>query len=72
MKRTNLVLDRVLLEEAVRATGEKTYSGAVNRALKEVVRLARARRIFEFVGTGIWQGDLGEMRGDRPPRSRHR
>jgi len=30
MKRTNLVLDEHLLEEAVKLSGERTYSGAVS------------------------------------------
>ena len=38
MKRTNLVLDEHLLEEAVRVLGVKTYSAAVNKALEEVIR----------------------------------
>jgi Arc/MetJ family transcription regulator len=71
MKRTNLVLDPDLLKEATRVSGSKTYSGAVNFALKEVVRLARVRRIFDFQGTGVWDGKLSEMRGDRPRHSRH-
>ena len=65
MKRTNLVLDENLLEEAARLFGEKTYSGTVNRALQETIRLAKLRQIKDFFGSGIWEGDLSEMRGDR-------
>jgi Arc/MetJ family transcription regulator len=65
MKRTNLVLREDLLEEATRLSGEKTYSRAVERALEEFVRRARARRILELRGSGVWEGDLSEMRGDR-------
>ena len=73
MKRTNLVLDEHLLEEATRLSGEKTYSRAVERALEEFVRRATARRILELRGSGLWEGDLAEMRGDRPaPRRRRR
>jgi Arc/MetJ family transcription regulator len=64
MKRTNLVLDERLLEEAVRISGERTYSRAVERALDEFVRRARARKILELAGSGLWEGDLGAMRGD--------
>ena len=64
MKRTNLVLDGEILEEALRLSGERTYSAAVDMALKEFVRRARAERILELAGSGLWQGDLGEMRGD--------
>ena len=66
MKRTNLVLDENLLEEATRLGGERTYSGAVTRALEDYVRRIKARRILTLAGSGLWEGDLGEMRGDRP------
>jgi Arc/MetJ family transcription regulator len=72
MKRTNLVLDGDLLEEATRLSGEKTYSRAVGRALEDFVRRARARRILDLRGTGAWEGDLARMRGDAPARSRRR
>jgi Arc/MetJ family transcription regulator len=68
MKRTNLVLDEALLEEATRLSGSKTWSGAVDAALRDFVRRAKARRILELRGQGAWEGDLGEMRGDRPSR----
>ena len=66
MKRTNLVLDEALLEEATRLSGEKTYSAAVQLALRELVRRARSRQILELRGHGSWEGDLAEMREDRP------
>jgi Arc/MetJ family transcription regulator len=74
MKRTNLVLREDLLEEATRLSGEKTYSRAVERALEEFVRRARARQILELRGSGLWEGDLAEMRGDarRVRRARRR
>ena len=65
MKRTNLVLDEQILEEATRLAGGRTYSGTVNMALRDFVRRARARRILELAGSGLWQGELGEMRQDR-------
>jgi Arc/MetJ family transcription regulator len=69
MKRTNLVLDETLLEEATRWSGEKTYSAAVTRALEDFVRRAKSRRILELRGTGSWEGDLPTMRGDRRRRA---
>ncbi len=70
MKRTNLVLDENLLEEAVRLSGERTYSRAVERALEDFVRRVRAGRILELSGSGLWEGDLEEMRRDRRGRRR--
>jgi len=73
MKRTNLVLDRKLLEEALRLSGERTYSRAVERALTEFVLKVRARRILDLAGSGLWEGNLSEVRqdwvvGERKPR----
>jgi len=68
MKRTNLVLDEQLLEEAVRVSGQRTYSAAVQMALADFVRRARAGRILELADSGLWEGDLSEMRGDAAPR----
>ena len=73
MKRTNLVLDAQLLEEALRLSGERTYSGAVGAALRDFVRRAKARQILDLAGSGLWEGDLSEMRDDsraRPGRAR--
>lgn len=76
MKRTNLVLDEALLEEAVRVSGERTYSRTVERALEEFVRRAKARQILDLAGSGAWRGDLSVMREDRPsyesPRRKRR
>ena len=66
--RKNLVLDERRLEEAVRLSGERTYSGVVRRALDDYVRRIRARRVLTLGGTGLWEGDLAEMRRDRPRR----
>ena len=66
MKRTNLVLDETLLEEALRLSGERTYSATVGRALSEFVRRIKSRQILELGGSGLWEGDLAEMREDRP------
>jgi Arc/MetJ family transcription regulator len=70
MKRTNLVLDERLLEEAVRVSGERTYSAAVARALEDYVRRARAGRILELAGSGLWEGNLAAMRRDTAGRRR--
>ena len=63
------MLDEDLLKEATRLAGGKTYSGTVNLALRDFVRRARARRILELAGSGLWDADLAEMRADAP-RSR--
>ena len=68
MVRTNLVLDRELLEQATRALGVKTYSAAVNTALAEALRVRKIQGLSRFFGQGLWEGDLSAMREDRPRR----
>ncbi|HEY3353570.1 MAG TPA: type II toxin-antitoxin system VapB family antitoxin [Polyangia bacterium] len=72
MKRTNLVLDEQLLQEATRLTGAKTWSAAVTCALEELVRRRRARGILELRGSGAWEGDLPTIRDDGAPARRRR
>jgi hypothetical protein len=72
MKRTNLVLQTDLLEEATRLSGERTYSAAVNRALEDFVKRAKARQILQLAGSGLWVDNLEAMRNDRVSNRRRR
>jgi metal-responsive CopG/Arc/MetJ family transcriptional regulator len=72
MKRTKLVLDEQLLEELTRVSGERTYSRAVTKAMEDYLRRHRAGRIFELAGSGLWEGNLSEMRGDAAATGRPR
>lgn len=68
MKRTNLVLDEQVLEEATRELGLKTYSATVNYALKEMLRIRKVEGLAEFFGKNLWRGNLSKMREDRTVR----
>jgi hypothetical protein len=59
------VLNGELLEEATRLSGERTYSRTVERALEDFVRRAKAKRILELAGSGLWEGNLAVVREDR-------
>ena len=72
MKRTNLVLREELLLEAVKISGERTYSRAVERALEDFVNRAKARGILDLAGSGLWDGNLSTTRRDRPKSVRHK
>jgi Arc/MetJ family transcription regulator len=72
MKRTNLVLRDELLEEATALSGAKTYSAAVGMALEDFVDRLKARQILKLRGSGLWEGDLSTMRGDRLAGARRR
>jgi hypothetical protein len=66
MKRTNVVLDEHLLEEAVRVSGERTYARTIERALEELIRRSKAAGIDQLAGSGLWVGHLSDMRADSP------
>ncbi|MEO5762296.1 MAG: type II toxin-antitoxin system VapB family antitoxin [Vicinamibacteria bacterium] len=72
MKRTNLVLDEKLLEEATRLSAQRTYSKTVDLALSEFVRRARAGKILNLAGSGLWEGDLAAMRRESKPKTGRR
>jgi Arc/MetJ family transcription regulator len=71
MKRTNLVLDPALLNQATRVLGLKTYSATVNLALAEVLRVRKIQSLPQFFGRGLWEGNLAEMREDAVESSIH-
>ncbi|MES0488904.1 MAG: type II toxin-antitoxin system VapB family antitoxin [Leptospirales bacterium] len=70
MKRTNLVLDEHLLDEAKTISTQATYSAVVNEALDEYCRLRRVKDIYALQGSGIWEGNLSEMRRDYGARDK--
>lgn len=72
MKRTNLVLDEALLEEATRLSAQRTYSKTVDLALLEFVRRARAGKILTLAASGLWEGDLSVVRRDSPKQPKGR
>jgi Arc/MetJ family transcription regulator len=67
MKRTNLMLDEDVMEEAVQVMGVKTYSAAVNQALTEAIQRRKIRGLKSYFGQGLWTGNLSEMREDGVP-----
>jgi hypothetical protein len=66
------VLDEHLLNEATQVLAARTYSAAVNTALAEVIRMRKLQSIPRYFDSGIWDGDLAQMREDRPSRKRRR
>lgn len=60
--RTNIVLDKQLLEAALQATGMKTRRQLIEYALRELVRHKQQRKLLNLKGTIQWEGDLQAMR----------
>lgn len=63
--RTNLTIDRKLLDEALATLGLKTYSAVVELALVEILKKKKTEKILKFQGSGIWEGNLEQMRKTR-------
>ncbi len=62
MAHTNIDLDESLITEAMRLTKAKTKKEVVHLGLRELIRLARLRKVREHRGKFHWHGDLEKMR----------
>jgi Arc/MetJ family transcription regulator len=51
---TNLDIDPVLLDKALRVSGEQTKKAAVTKALQEFIARREQRRIVDLFGTLEW------------------
>jgi hypothetical protein len=47
MKRLNIVVDKDLLEKTMQVSGERTYAGAITKAMKELVRVSDLKSAIE-------------------------
>ena len=65
MKRTNVVLDERLVDEAKKASGRKTTRAVLDHALRELVRRNRLSDFRRLRGRIHWEGDLEELRTAR-------
>ena len=65
MARTNIVLDDKLIRKARKLTGLKTKREIVDKALELLVRSESRKGILAYFGSGIWEGDLQQMRRNR-------
>ena len=63
--RTNIVLDRKLVEEAKVLTGIKTTRGVVDKALHVFVQLRQQAAVRQLRGKLHWEGDLDASRTGR-------
>lgn len=61
--RTNIEIDSELMAQVMRLTGARTKREAVDRALRETLRLRQQETLLQLWGRG-WDGDLSAMRTD--------
>ncbi|MCP9799895.1 type II toxin-antitoxin system VapB family antitoxin [Synechococcus sp. RedBA-s] len=65
--RTNIVIDDLLMRDAMQASEARTKREAVEIGLRTLVRLEQQKRIQAFRGRLSWKGDLENLRQDLPP-----
>ena len=63
--RTNIELDDALVKKAMKITRVTTKKALINIALEELIKSNSRKGILEFIDSGIWEGDLKEMRATR-------
>ena len=66
--RTNIDIDDSILEEAMAATGLPTKRATVEAALRQLVTAHRRREAIRAMQGIGWDGDLDDMRRDKPHR----
>jgi Arc/MetJ family transcription regulator len=63
--RTNVELDDTLVRKAMDLTKISTKKALINKALEELIRANIRRGMLKFKNSGIWEGNLDEMRATR-------
>jgi len=61
----NLKVDESLLAQAMEISGIDTQTAVLNFVLKEYLRKDSQKKILEYRGTNIWEGNIEEMRSAR-------
>lgn len=77
MAHTNIDLDEAVVAEAMRLTRARTKREVVHLGLRELIRLAKLRKVREHRGKFHWRGDLEKMREEEThewvrPSGRHK
>ena len=65
MKRTNIILEKKLVDDCLKATGIKTQKALIDHALRELLRHENQIKLLELKGKVTWNGDLDEWRTGR-------
>ena len=63
--RTNVELDDALVKKAMKLTKISTKKALINKALEELIKSNNRKGMLEYIDSGIWEGDLKEMRATR-------
>ncbi len=67
--RTNIEIDDKLMAQALKLSGLPTKRAVVEEGLRLIVRLRKPGYGLKALRGLGWEGDIDEMRQDRPARS---
>ena len=62
--RTNIIIDDLLMKEALSITGYKTKKETVEAGLKLLIAMKNQSSVRKYRGMLKWEGDLDAMRTD--------
>ena len=60
--RANVELDDALVKKAMDITNITTKKALLNKALEELVKSNTRKGMLKYMDSGIWEGNLKEMR----------
>jgi len=60
--RTNVDLDDVLVNKAMRITRISTKKALLNKALEELIKSNTRKGMLKYINSNIWEGSLKDMR----------
>ena len=60
--RTNVELDDSLVKKAMDLTKIPTKKALINKALEELIKSNTRKGMLKYMDSGIWEGNLTEMR----------
>lgn len=63
--RTNIVIDDILMQQALKLSGLDTKKAVVEEALKLFIQIRQQNALRELRGKLKWEGDLEQMRLDQ-------
>ena len=63
--RTNVELDDALVAKAMKLTAISTKKAVIHKALEELIKTNTRREMLKYMDSGIWEGNLKEMRATR-------
>ena len=60
--RTNIELDDALVKKAMELTQLSTKKALIHKALEELIKSNTSKKMLKYFDSGIWEGNLKEMR----------